>query len=69
MSVQKFFRRKAILERYGVSNSTLYAWIQSGKFPAPIKLVPGGAASVWLAADIEAFEQQRIDTARCHNAD
>jgi predicted DNA-binding transcriptional regulator AlpA len=62
--MQKFLRRKAILDRFGISNSSLYAWIQAGKFPAPIKLVEGGAASVWLASEIEKFEEARIAAAQ-----
>jgi prophage regulatory protein len=45
----------------GWSNSTLYAKIKEGVFPAPTKIDPNGRASVWFADDVAAFQQRAID--------
>lgn len=62
--MSRFLRRKEILARYGVTNSTLYRWIEEGKFPKPLKLVPGGKASGWPIEEIEALERERIAAQR-----
>ena len=36
-----------------ICRSTVYEWIASGKFPAPIKLGP--RVSAWKVSDIESF--------------
>ncbi|QBQ56225.1 helix-turn-helix transcriptional regulator [Nitrosococcus wardiae] len=38
----------------GVSRSTLWRWVQAGKFPQPIELTPGGAKG-FRESDIEAW--------------
>ena len=42
-----------VLKRVGFGKSTLWAWVASGRFPAPIKLGP--RMSVWREEDIDAF--------------
>lgn len=38
-----------------VTHSTWWAWVKSGKAPAPIKLSPG--CTVWRRADVIAFAE------------
>ena len=58
--ISRFLRRKDILARYNITNSTLYRWIDEGRFPAPVKLVEGGKASGWPLEEIEARERASI---------
>lgn len=39
-----------------VTTSTWWAWVKSGKAPAPIKLSPG--CTVWREADVLAFAER-----------
>lgn len=51
-------RLPQVLARLSISRSTLYSWINQGKFPKPIKL--GGtdkSASGWLESDIQVWLQ------------
>ena len=54
----KYFRLPNVCARYGLSRSTLYAWIKQGTFPAPLKLGP--RASAWALADLEQWERNRV---------
>jgi len=38
--IDPVLRRPAVREILGVANSTLHAWIKSGRFPAPLELGP-----------------------------
>jgi prophage regulatory protein len=58
--MSRYLRRKEVLARYGVTNSTLYRWIEEKRFPAPVKLVEGGKASGWPLEEIEALERANI---------
>jgi len=42
-----------VLKRVGFGKSTLWAWVASGRFPAPIKLGP--RMSVWREEEVDAF--------------
>jgi prophage regulatory protein len=44
----------------GWSRSSLYAKIDAGKFPAPVKLDPDGRAVAWLEGDVLEYQQARI---------
>ena len=44
--------------RVGLSRSTIYASIQTGTFPAPVKL--GARAVGWVAGDIDRWVDQQI---------
>jgi len=53
------YRRKQLLEKLQVSESTLTRWVHDGKFPAPMKinrvcLWDAQAVSQWLQAQKEA---------------
>lgn len=56
-------RRKQVESRTGLSRSTIYARIAAGNFPPPIDL-GGGRAVGWLASDIDAWIQERINLSR-----
>jgi predicted DNA-binding transcriptional regulator AlpA len=60
VSESKFLRCRAVCQRYGVSPSTVYAWVAAKKFPAPVQLVEGGQASGWAVDELEAFDAKRI---------
>lgn len=61
--MSRFLRRKEVLARYGVSNSTLYRWIDEGLFPAPVKLTSGGrsAACGWPVEELEARDRKLLE--------
>ena len=54
----QYLRLPTVCARYGLSRSTLYAWIKQGYFPAPIKLGP--RVSAWAVADLEQWERHRL---------
>jgi prophage regulatory protein len=61
--LQRFLRLPAVLAATGWSRSTLYAKIDAGKFPAPVKLDPDGRAVGWPENDVLAH-QERVIAAR-----
>ena len=62
--MSRFVRRKEVLARYGITNSTLYRWIEEGRFPAPVKLVEGAKASGWPLEELEARDRATIAAQR-----
>ena len=59
MSTDNYFlRMPQVLEMTGVqAKSTIYKWVNEGKFPAPIKLSP--RLSVWKRTDVEEWCEVR----------
>jgi len=53
----KYIRRHAVEEMTGLSRSTIYALMQQGEFPRPIKLT--GKAVGWPERDIIAWLESR----------
>jgi prophage regulatory protein len=53
-------RKREVLARTGLSNTSLYQLIQEKKFPAQVLLVPGGRAVAWNEEDIDAWINDRI---------
>lgn len=51
----EYLRTGAVLARYGISRTTLYARIKDG-FPQPIQLM-GGRCVVWKLAELVAYEE------------
>lgn len=56
--LRSFLRIKQVIAATGMSRSWLYEAVKRGNFPAPIAL--GARAVAWDAADIAAWQQQRI---------
>ena len=54
----RIIRRHQLKDLTGYTPGHVYALIQKGEFPRPIKL--GAQASGWLAREIEAWQQERI---------
>jgi predicted DNA-binding transcriptional regulator AlpA len=55
---RKTLRRQQVLERFGISNSTLNNWIRAGWFPAPVALGPN--VRVWLEEELDAVVERRV---------
>ena len=74
---RKILRLPTVLDRTGLSRSTVYQRVTEGRFPQPVSL---GARAVgwieseveeWIAGQIEAsrnFRRQRPASLRCHSA-
>jgi excisionase family DNA binding protein len=48
----QYYRIKQLIEILSISKSTIYAFIQQGRFPRPQKF---GRVSLWSKDDIEQF--------------
>ena len=48
----RFLKIKAVLDRVGMGRSTVYAYIETGRFPTQIKI---GRASYWSEIEITAW--------------
>lgn len=55
----RLIRRKEVLSRIGLGQTSLYQLIRDGKFPAPIPVSVQAVA--WLEAEVDAWIQQRIE--------
>jgi prophage regulatory protein len=55
----RLIRRPEVLERVGLSSSTLYEMTAAGEFPAPIPI--GRQAVAWLDSEVDAWIKERID--------
>ena len=55
----RFYRIRQLKARFNVSGSAIWLWTKNGTFPQPIKLSEN--TTVWLGAEIDAWEQSRID--------
>lgn len=60
-SNRKILRLPAVRELVGLSRSGIYARIQAGTFPSPIKM---GAASGWIEAEVLEWIDRQIAAAR-----
>lgn len=52
------YRRKQVEMFTGLSRSTIYRWIQDGRFPAPIPL--GSRAVGWDSVEIDRWIEDRV---------
>jgi predicted DNA-binding transcriptional regulator AlpA len=52
-------RRRQVLERLGISNTTLYDWVARGVLPPPLDFGPRTQVKVWLERDIDAVLLRR----------
>lgn len=61
-ALARFLRVQTVMERTGLGRSTIYAMVARGDFPQPIKLGP--RASAWLEAEVDDWQQRRVDASR-----
>jgi prophage regulatory protein len=57
-STQRLLRLAEVVERTGLSRSSLYAAIQRGTFPGPVKIGP--RSSAWPESEIVGWINDRI---------
>jgi len=57
----KFIKMPDVLERTGMSRSTLYRGVDENTFPQPVKV---GRAAFWIEAEVESWLQDRIAESR-----
>lgn len=55
-------RLRTVLERTGLSRSTIYALMRTGEFPRQIALAPRSVG--WLESDVEAWISARVALTR-----
>ena len=51
----RIIRMRELIDKVGYAESTIYALIKEGKFPAPFKLTPGGRANGWFENTIDQY--------------
>jgi len=56
-TTDRFLRRRQVEDRTGLSRSTIYLWIQQGRFPKPVKL--GQRAVAWKESDIVGWIEEQ----------
>jgi prophage regulatory protein len=56
-AIKKLISAKAVREKLGIGNTTLYRYINSNLFPKPIKLGP--KKNRWYEEDVAAWIEQR----------
>ncbi|MGH1483777.1 MAG: helix-turn-helix transcriptional regulator [Geminicoccales bacterium] len=54
----KFLRLPEVIERTGLSRSTIYRGIAEGWFPSPVKIGP--RISAWPNTEIDALQRSKI---------
>jgi prophage regulatory protein len=57
MGTDRIIRRAELLRITGVSVASIYRWVGSGTFPAPMKLGPN--ATGWLESEVVAWLESR----------
>lgn len=57
-TVERFFRRRQVLEMFGLANSTLYAFIKQGRFPKPVPI--GNRIVGWRESDLIKWQKSRM---------
>ncbi|NOG32473.1 AlpA family transcriptional regulator [Halomonas sp. TBZ9] len=56
---QQLLRRNTVLERCGMSTSTLYRLMDQQQFPQPVRI--GGRAVAWVESEINEWIEKRIE--------
>jgi prophage regulatory protein len=56
----RVLRRKQLLDLLGISSTTLWDWVRTGKFPAPID-IGGGNTKLWLEEEIAAHLRAKAE--------
>ena len=62
----RFLRLPEVLERTGLSRSTIYVRLAAGCFPRPVAL--GGRAVGWIEAEVDEWIRERIAESRFEGA-
>jgi prophage regulatory protein len=52
-------RLPTVIERVGVSRSTLWSWVRAGRFPSPVKLGPRAVA--WKSSEVDRWIEGRVE--------
>jgi prophage regulatory protein len=60
--ITTLLRLPDVLARTGLSRSSVYDKAAAGEFPQPIKI--GERASAWIAAEVDAWIEERIRASR-----
>ncbi len=58
----RFLRLPEVMERTGLSRSTIYVRVAAGRFPRPVAL--GGRAVGWIEAEVDEWVRERIAESR-----
>lgn len=58
----RIIRRAAVLDRVGLSYSTIWRMYRAGRFPSPIRISLGAVG--WIEADIEQWITSRAEAGR-----
>lgn len=53
----RLIRRREVERRIGHARSTLYGWIETGRFPRPVRTGPRSVA--WLESEVDSWIVQR----------
>lgn len=61
-----FERLPAVCKRVGFAQSTLYRWIEQGRFPAPIKI---GYSNAWDSRVVDSWMLDQITQAEKQSAE
>lgn len=57
----KLLRLPDVIEQTAMSRSAIYAEMERGRFPRPVKLLSGARANAWPADEIAAWINSRIE--------
>lgn len=57
----RLIRLPDVLKRVGLSRSSVYARVQAGTFPSPIKM---GHSSGWVESEVQAWIEKQIAATR-----
>jgi prophage regulatory protein len=57
----QFLRLPAVIERTGLSRSTIYEMVERGDFPKPVKI--GARAIAWPVSSLETWAAERMEAA------
>lgn len=58
----RFLRLPEVLDRTGLSRSTIYVRLDQGRFPRPVSL--GARAVGWIEAEVDEWIRERIAASR-----
>jgi prophage regulatory protein len=59
---EKLLRLPTVIERVGVSRSTLWSWVREKRFPPPVRL--GLRAVGWRESEVAAWIEARVAESR-----